>query len=154
MKVEGKLLDGRKENAPSGTGLLGILGFAAKAGALLAGGKPALTEAAGGAGAVKIDEVTLLSVEGKKTIQGVGEIRLAQEPSRPDFNGDGRVDFADFIQFARVFGKQACSLPEISCANAHILLNFGLLKFRDRKLLACVYKEVNPCRTSNRPASS
>ncbi|OGG43598.1 MAG: hypothetical protein A3F84_24060 [Candidatus Handelsmanbacteria bacterium RIFCSPLOWO2_12_FULL_64_10] len=105
VKVEGKLLDGRKENAASGGGLLGILKFAAKAGQSLGGGKP-VRLAAEGEAVVKVRELTLSSLDRRKTVQNAGTVQVVSQPPPPsvligDVNGDKVVDEGDAVLMLR-----------------------------------------------------
>jgi len=104
VRIEGKLLDGRKGNAVSGSGLLGVLKFAVKR---LKGSKPAGLQATEDA-TVSIREAILASIERRKTAQNVAKVRIrpravVQPPAegKGDVNGDKVVDEGDAILMLR-----------------------------------------------------
>jgi hypothetical protein len=104
VRIEGKLLDGRKGNAVSGNGLLGVLKFAVKK---LKGSKPTGLQATEDA-TVSIREVILASVERQKKAQNVAKVRIrpragVQPPTevKGDVNGDKVVDEGDAILMLR-----------------------------------------------------
>jgi len=104
VRIEGKLLDGRKGNAVSGSGLLGVLKFTVKK---LKGSKPAELQATEDV-TVSIREVILASIERRKTAQNVAKVRIRPRVVVPpptevkgDVNGDKVVDEGDAILMLR-----------------------------------------------------
>ena len=102
IRIHGKMLDGRAQNAVSGGGLFGLISF-------IKTGTPKLAKMARGQGIgaeILLKEITLYSVGGKKTIEDAATIAITDGGPSPDFNGDGEVGFKDFILFAQVYGAK------------------------------------------------
>ena len=67
------------------------------------------------------------SYDGTMLLWNLAPYRVSQTPD-PDFNGDGAVDFADFIQFAAKFGS---SLGDLGYSTLYDLDGNGTIGFGD-----------------------
>jgi hypothetical protein len=85
IRIGGKILDGRKQNAVSGGGLFGLISFIKTGSAKLA--KPTTLQT--NASSIKLKEITLYSVGRKRTIELAAEIQIKDGGGQS--GGDGAL---------------------------------------------------------------
>jgi len=112
IRIQGKSLNGSQQNAVSGGCLFGLISF-------IKTGSTKLAKAAGkqvAAPEIKLKRITLFGVDKRKTIENAGTIVVTEGVStgvppnpgapNPDFSGNGKVGFEDFVQLARAFSSK------------------------------------------------